>query len=443
MSLKFRLFLSIGIGFALALLLGGALAILRAKQSVQTEMAAALQGGADIVADTPKARLSDLEHIVRGFDGVRHLQVTLRNPARQIVTVSRPAHSVHEAPWWFASPIAPPVSSLRISGAPMPARWSLEITADPRNEIAEVWGQTRDAFVALIAFCVGTGVLVYLLVGRSLGFLGGLGQALRRVAEGQHDITLAEEGPPEFARLARGYNRMALRLSQYERENKKLLSQIAEIQEDERAEIARDLHDEVGPLLFSINVDAAALPELAVSQDFDGVKERAGRIGDAAGQIQQQVKGMLRQLKPVDVLDFGLDVAIRELFSFWETRFPDLYLSLQNMLNGLNPDRVREEVVYRVVQESLSNAIRHGQPRSVAVLIAAPLPDQLVVTITDDGCGLSVPRPARGAGLTGMAERVFSLGGSMSIENNKPANGVVVKVTLPVERTLNAEKSVA
>ncbi|MEI9931023.1 MAG: histidine kinase [Rhizomicrobium sp.] len=111
---------------------------------------------------------------------------------------------------------------------------------------------------------------------------------------------------------------MALRLSQYEQENKILQRQIVEIQEEERAEIARDLHDEVGPLLFSINVDATAIPQLARSGSLNDLTERTNRIHEAASRIQHTVKSILRQLKPVDVLDFGLKVAIRELISFWQ-----------------------------------------------------------------------------------------------------------------------------
>jgi two-component system sensor histidine kinase UhpB len=252
------------------------------------------------------------------------------------------------------------------------------------------------------------------------------------VAEGHYDTKLGEKGPPEFARLAGGYNRMALRLSQYEQENKNLQRQITEIQEEDRAEIARDLHDEVGPLLFSINVDAAALPDVA------GVRDRANRIGEAASQIQQRVKSILRQLKPVDVLDFGLDVAIRELFSFWQARFPDLNLSLRNTLPAPNLERAQEEVIYRVVQESLSNAMRHGQPKSVEVTIAAESSNELRVTITDDGRGLASPRPENGTGLNGMTERVQSLGGSISVENNPSKPGVTVRATLPLKTERDA-----
>src|SRR5262249_34968235 len=153
------------------------LATLRAKQSVQTEMQAALRGGADIVADAPKASPSDLEHIVRSFDGARHLRVTLQNPSGKIVARSTLSDSSRGAPDWFSNPIAPVTSSLRIAGPPQPAGWILTLTTDPSNEIAEVWGQTRDALVALLVFSIGVGVLTFLLIGRSLGFLAGFSQA--------------------------------------------------------------------------------------------------------------------------------------------------------------------------------------------------------------------------------------------------------------------------
>jgi two-component system sensor histidine kinase UhpB len=308
----------------------------------------------------------------------------------------------------------------------------MTLTTDPRNEIAEVWGQTRDAFAAMIVFCAGTGLLVYLFAIRSFRALPEFGRALGNVAEGEYGTKLSETGPPEFARLAHGYNKMAERLSQYERENERLQSQIMKVQEEERAEIARDLHDEVGPFLFSINVDAAAIPDLATSQKLAAVEERSGRIGQAAGHIQQSVKSILRQLKPVDVLDFGLDTAIRELFSFWQARTPDLRLELRYALAGQTLARDQEEAIYRVVQESLSNAVRHGRPASIVVSLTMDADAQLVVVIEDDGSGLPPRRSAGGAGLDGMAGRMRGLGGRLSVRNKAAGSGVIVTAILPL-----------
>jgi two-component system sensor histidine kinase UhpB len=432
MSLKLRLVLSIAISFALALLLGGALATLRAQRSVQTEMQAALQSGADVVADLSKIGPSDLEHVVHRFNGMRHLRATLKNESGQIVVATEPARPSGEAPRWFEYWIAPLPSSLPIAGPPLPSGWSLRLTTDPRNEIAEVWGQTRDAFMVMFVFCVGAGVLVYLLAVQFLGFLGGFGRALGAVAEGHYDTQLPETGPPEFARLARDYNRMAFRLSQYEQENRNLQKQIGDIQEDERAEIARDLHDEVGPLLFSINVDATAIPDLAQARDVEGVKERISRIEDATSRIQQSVKDILRQLKPIDVLDFGLDTAVRELFSFWEARTPNLHLEFDNALGEAALTREQVEALYRVVQESLSNAIRHGRPKSILVTAQTASSGDLVVSIKDDGSGLPVSRSIGGEGINGMGQRLRNLGGRLVVENNKIGGGVTVIAAMPL-----------
>jgi two-component system sensor histidine kinase UhpB len=431
MSLKLRLVLSIAIGFVLALLSGGSLAMWQARQSVRTEMRAALEAGADIAADESTARPSDLERMVRSLNGLRHLRATLKDGSGRTVAAAVPAQSANQAPPWFERPIAPAPSLLRLTAPPLPTGWVLTLTTDPRNEIAEVWGQTRDAFAAMIVFCLSAGALVYLLAIRSLGFLADFGQALGRVGDGHYDVAVRESGPPEFARLARGYNQMAIRLSQYERETDRLQRHIQKVQDEERAEIARDLHDEVGPFVFSINVDAAAIGELAAARSLADAKERADRIGEAAGHIQQRVKSILRQLRPIDVLDFGLEVAIRELFSFWQARTPELHLTFRNALAETALTRAQEEVVYRVVQESLSNAVRHGRPDSITVCMATNGENSLVVSIEDDGCGLPSPAFVRGTGLTGMAERLRSVEGTLMVENRETGSGARVTAVLP------------
>ncbi len=72
---------------------------------------------------------------------------------------------------------------------------------------------------------------------------------------------------------------------------------------------------------------------------------------------------------------------------------PDLKFEFRAALEGTNLERTREEVVYRVVQESLSNAIRHGKPKSVVVSVSETSSREITVTISDDGSGLPYPRP--------------------------------------------------
>jgi two-component system sensor histidine kinase UhpB len=202
------------------------------------------------------------------------------------------------------------------------------------------------------------------------------------------------------------------------------------VQERERAEIARDLHDEVGPYLFAINIDTDAVSRLLREGRGGEAPEHLRLIAEAVGHVQQELHSAVRRLQPVGLAEFGLSDAIDNMVQFWRRRHPDVDFRV-----GIAPGceafgEVIDATIYRVVQECLSNALRHGRPASIAVRIdGAAGRDRIVVEIADDGAGMS-GAPSPGFGLRGMAERVRALGGRLTI-GNKPGGGLAVTATLP------------
>jgi two-component system sensor histidine kinase UhpB len=266
-------------------------------------------------------------------------------------------------------------------------------------------------------------LFIWLIVDRALGFFRRIQNGLGTISEGDYAARLTAGGPPEFVALANGFNHMAGRLSDYRNLNHRLQKQILSLQEEERAEIARDLHDEVGPYLFAIQVDADAVAKSGDSP----ARERAGAIREAALHIQHQVKFMLRQLRPVAGLDFGLETAIDDIIAFWKRRHPDI--AFERKIDFGSPlDRRGEETIYRIVQESISNAVRHGRPHVITINLA-DAGDGVRLTVEDDGDGVGVAPTQSGLGLKGMAERVQALNGQFTVENRE--RGVRICAMLP------------
>lgn len=413
MSLQYRLIAAVSALLLAVMALFGALACGHAHRTVQAEMRDALTEAED-VADHALGRHSDvsrdfLAELVQGFDGQRHIRAELATPSGRILIQNHLADLEDHAPPWFRTLVAVPPQSVRISVPAQPGE-VLMLSTDPSNETAEVWGRTRDAFVTLLLFCSGACVLIYLIVGHALRRFGDFDAALREIGEGRYDAALPERGPPEFARLAGGFNHMAGRIRDVEQRNYELREQILTLQEEERAEIARDLHDEVGPYLFAISVDAGDIPRLLDEDKPAEVAERAGLIRDAAAHMQKQVRALLRQLRPTDVLNFGLRAGVDELIGFWSRRRPAIRFDVHVELDGaLTTPRV-EAVAYRLVQEGVSNAVRHGEPGRIAVRIVSVEGELLLVEVQDDGASAGEPKGG-GAGIRGMSERVKRLGG--------------------------------
>jgi two-component system sensor histidine kinase UhpB len=364
-----------------------------------------------------------MRQVISDFDGQRHVRAYLLNEKDEVIVASKLAPLRQAAPGWFTALIAPPLQTARLPFPLVGFPCILLLKSDPANEIGEIWQLARDAFAAMALFSASTLLFVWLIIGRSLRFFRHFQTGLRTVSDGDYDARLGVAGPPEFGALAAGFNHMAARLSSYRKSNLRLEQQILTLQEEERGEIARNLHDEVGPYLFAIQVDADAL---AKSGD-DQARERAGAIREAALHVQRHVKHILRQLRPVSGLNFGLETAIDDVIAFWKRRHPEIRFE-RRIGFGLKLDRRAEEAAYRIVQESVSNAVRHGHPSMVRILFAEDK-DGLMLTIEDDGDGFAVAGSQDGMGLKGMAERVRALNGQFRIENRE--RGVRVNVHLP------------
>jgi two-component system sensor histidine kinase UhpB len=276
-------------------------------------------------------------------------------------------------------------------------------------------------------------IVVSLAVAYAVRFFRRFQSGLQAVSDGDYDARLASAGPPEFAALALGFNHMVDRLANFSDANRRLQQQIQSVQEEERAGIARDLHDEVGPYLFAIQVDSKRLGN---STDA-GAREMGTAIRDAVLHVQRHVKDILRQLRPGTSLDFGLTAAIDDLVAFWVRRHPDIrFERAVSACPGL--ERHGEDAAYRIVQESVSNAVRHGQPTVIRITIADQT-DHVLVSIEDDGGGLKFDGRAGmdlgHMGLAGMKERVHGLGGRFTVEE-LPGLGVRVRALLPKARQL-------
>ncbi len=433
MSLQVRVLGSIAALLVLALLCGGTLLLLHAKSVAELEVHTAFRGAERSIRDTLQGNVEHtvtLRQVVASFEGQRHVRAALVNEKGKVIVQSQIGVQKSPAPRWFESLMTPPPLASRIPinlpGFPC----VVVLTSDPGNEIAEVWDNARNAFLTMLVFCVATMAVVSLAFAYAFGFLRRFQAGLRNVAQGRFDVRLDTKGAPELAALAHGFNHMAEQLAAFSDSNQRLERQIQNLQEEERAGIARDLHDEVGPYLFAIQVDASTAAKSADPQ----VRELGGTIRDAVLHVQRHVRDILRQLRPANDLEFGLQAAIADLVIFWSRRYPGIRFE-SAITPGLTLDRRSEEAAFRIVRESLSNAVRHGDPQAIRIAIFDEA-DGVMVCVEDDGGGLKQSDKGLGhMGLAGMENRVRALKGRFTVENLQ-GQGVRVRALLPRLRAL-------
>jgi two-component system sensor histidine kinase UhpB len=438
MSLRYRLILAIALMLLVSLMLGGGLSWLHAVRSVATEMDAALEVGEHTVRtvipyiDGQADDAAQLRQLIGAFDGDRHLRAMLLDKDGKVVASSSLAIPPQPVPAWFARALGRHRPSLRLELPPNAVAAAILLATDPGNEMTEVWTGFGDDVQMLLIFGVVTFPLIYWILGGALRPLGRISQAFTDVGPNMTVQPIAEAGPPELVRLARGFNAMIDRLARTETQNRRLNEQLSTIQEEERAELARDLHDEIGPYLFAMGVDAAAVQKLAETQGQRDVAGQIQPIRDSVVHIQHQVKAILGRLRSGTVAEFGLRQALENLAAFWRSRRREVTITIatEGFEDGFG--EMFDGAVYRIVQESLNNAMRHGKPRSVAITIDARHDHDVVVTVSDDGGGLKVSAETRGFGLRGMAERVTALGGNLDVRARTDTPGVAVSARLPL-----------
>jgi two-component system sensor histidine kinase UhpB len=375
---------------------------------------------------------------------VRHVRIGVKDAAGNPLAVRPPGGSSEalraderaSPPAWFAALIATQVESRNVpvivNGAPI---GSVEIVSEPKDEIAEVWENTVAlAAVALLLNLAMIGLL-YVLFGRVLDPLTGLSAGLADLERARYQVRLARPQPQEFAAIIDRFNALAEALEAVRAENLKLNHRIITAQDDERRRTALDLHDEVGPSLFGLKANAASiasavgeLPEGAGRNVKDRVRDMLGIIEH----VQSINRSLLNRLRPMALGHVPLRDILSELVRERARQHPQLAFDFAAVKLERSYGDSIDLTIYRCVQESLTNAIRHAQARRVTVELgeAASAAQQLKLTVRDDGLGVD-PTTPMGHGMSGMQERVQALGGDYAVAGES-GRGTTVRIVIPL-----------
>jgi PAS domain S-box-containing protein len=218
-------------------------------------------------------------------------------------------------------------------------------------------------------------------------------------------------------------------------ENSRLLQQLIRVQEEERRTLARDLHDELGQLLTSIGTRAEYIAKHALHTD---VREMAADIIRDTQASFVASRTTLSRLRPATLDTLGLTAALTELTSSANNKMA-LHCSLRIEGEIDQLDDMRAITIYRLVQEALSNAQRHGKADYAEVVVRYVHPHegegQIQVEISDNGKGFDLGKVTGGMGVIGMRERLRAVGGTFMF-TDVSHDGVRIEAILP----LNDEK---
>src|SRR3954454_24920205 len=238
----------------------------------------------------------------------------------------------------------------------------------------------------------------------------------------------------EVARIELAFLRMMRRL---EAERRRAGSAALHAQEEERARVARDLHDEVNQSLTGLLLRLEAAREGA-PPELEGELAETKAL---ANQAMTELLSLARQLRPTALDDLGLAAAIEGQVDRLGGEIATS-LDVEGDFSDLGGDA--QLVVYRVAQEALSNAARHSGAKRVEVrLRRTPISESgsssaegggVLLEVSDDGRGFAFDESERGLGIGGMRERALLIGTELTIES-RPDHGTTVRLTVPGEST--------
>jgi two-component system sensor histidine kinase UhpB len=295
---------------------------------------------------------------------------------------------------------------------------------------------THPALALILALAVALMILVNVLM------LQRRFRPLERLVEEMERVDLARPGAnlqipadglgasEEVERLNRAFRRMLERL---EAERRRTSSTALAAQEQERARVARDLHDEVNQSLTALLLRLEAARARAPVE----VAHELAETKALANQAMEELLMLARQLRPTALDDLGLKAALAGHVTELGRRGKVIIsFDSEGDFSGLPADV--QLVVYRVAQEALSNAVQHSGAGHIRVnLVRAG--DRVELGVEDDGSGFTFDQAARGLGIAGMRERALLVGGDMHVES-RPGAGTRVLLTVPLEEADRASE---
>ena len=226
---------------------------------------------------------------------------------------------------------------------------------------------------------------------------------------------------------------------QNDRQMHQLSQQLVHTQEEERKNLSRELHDHVAQVLTGLRMELGRIERMTAPFN--------SHVGPAVAECKGLVDGMFRTvrnlalgLRPSMLDDFGLQAALEWLVRDFAGRYPlTIDLQIEADFDAL-PDKHRT-CVYRVVQEALTNSVRHAHPKTIDIVVSSRA-SHLHVEVTDDGIGLDPRSRRNGLGLRGLEERVKELSGTMTI-SRPPQGGTTLAIRIPVPSVRSEETILA
>ncbi len=301
---------------------------------------------------------------------------------------------------------------------------------------ANWWREIKMLLILLTMIASAGAVFGYWTIGRIRGRLDELYESMLFLEKGNLSRPIPELGEDEVGRLAVQLGRIGKKWEEQVSSLQRLSTDNAKLAEkarysaimEERQRLARELHDAVSQQLFAISMTATAVGR-TLDHDFDKAKQQISLIEEMSSVAQSEMRALLLHLRPVHLEGKKLGSGLKELLKELKSKVP---MEISSEIDeNIRLSKGMEDHLFRIVQEALSNALRHSRAGKLELKFYRHM-DVIRLSVSDDGIGFdSDVKKHASYGIVSMQERVNELGGVFNIVT-APGKGTRIDIRIPI-----------
>ncbi len=353
---------------------------------------------------------------------IRHLRIQFFN--NNDILLEETLNSIDEIkppPFWFIALIENLSQEIFFSKINIEQRGELMgyilIKPEPIYEYAEIWQQIKAGLWIIGTFLILINIVVLILFSHMIKPINKIIEGFERLESGNYRSKIKKSNILELDIIGKKFNSMIDNLRRSNNKIHKLSQNLIDVQEQEKSELARDLHDELGQSLTALQAEAASISESSKKKSRD---EAVLNVIKLSKNMMLSTREIIKKLNLGLIEDLGLESALIDLFENWKRRFKGVKFEYEIDEKGLRKITKKKTAhLYRIFQEALTNIAKHSDPKNIQINVNyLEVNGKTRILISNDGIKNETSNQ-EGLGLIGIAERVDQINGTIETSKKK------------------------
>ena len=428
MSLKYRLLIYINSLLLIAVLIGLAAIITSTQKNVRQEILStqslaifAIENG---IKKNPEIYLFQEQGESFGLSNLnelRHLNIQFYDQENQLRDqTSSYLSKTNLPPIWFISLMENFSSVMAEKRIDIKLRGQdfgyILINPEPMYEYSEIWQQIKSGFLVILLFFGLVNTMILVVFYHTLKPINAIIDGFQRLEDEDYQARIGKTNIRELDIIGQKFNGTVKKLKESNIKIHKLSQNLINIQEQEKKDLARNLHDELGQSLTAIQAEAASIKK---SKNEESRNSAVDSIIAISKTMMLSTRELIKKLSLGILEEMGFEIAIGDLVNSWAKRNPKVNMTyvFDKQLIGLIP-RPFEGHIYRIIQEALTNISKHANAKKTNISLSLKKKKNFFeISISNDGLKKQ-SNANNGIGLLGMRERVNQMGGTIEFKKN-------------------------